>query len=160
MKNRNIILIFVPIITILLVLIGIVNISKNNKSEISVQKQNQIQKKQFDVKTSEGLVTVEVTPLNIFSDSNSKFEIRFTTHSGDVNYDLVKIATLKDSNGKEYRPLSWEGKMGGHHVEGVLSFPKINTKTNSITLIIPNIDKKDRIFTWSVDSPQIVDKNQ
>jgi hypothetical protein len=40
----------------------------------------------------------------------------------ELRYDLSKIALLRDEQGNTYRPSSWQGPAGGHHVAGVLRF--------------------------------------
>ena len=99
----------------------------------------------------EGPVSVQVTPLDLSQDK-WKFQVILNTHSVELNYDLVKLAILTDSSGKEYKPSSWEGDPpGGHHREGVLIFEAPNSKPLSIILQINNIGSIDkRAFSWDV----------
>ena len=100
--------------------------------------------------TSEGNVTVEVTPKNLTSGSQVQFNIQFNTHSVELNYDLAQTARLNDDTGNSYKPLSWTGGKGGHHVEGVLTFSAISNTAKKVTLTLPGIDSQDRIFSWEV----------
>ena len=77
-------------------------------------------------------------------------EIKFDTHSVELNYDVAKIAQLTDDTGNIYTPVSWTGGKGGHHVEGILAFPTIANSAKKVTLTIPHIDNKDRIFNWDL----------
>lgn len=68
-------------------------------------------------------VKVEVTPLNLSTAAETlDFRVVLETHSVELDYDLAKIAVLRDDRGNAYRPSIWQGPAGGHHVEGVLRF--------------------------------------
>lgn len=97
-------------------------------------------------------VRVDVRPVQLLSGKSAKFEIRMNTHSVDLRYDMVAVSTLKDNQGREYRPINWEGSSdGSHHRQGILEFPKLETNTASITLVIRKIaEVPERIFEWSV----------
>lgn len=96
-------------------------------------------------------VTIDVTPGKISFGQPLTFEIRLTTHQGALDYDLTKIAELRDSSGKIYLPIAWEGSPpGGHHRSGVLSFPPVG-KTNEITLAIKGVyGVPERLFAWQL----------
>jgi hypothetical protein len=100
--------------------------------------------------SSEGAVTVKATPKTLAAGSEVLFEIVFDTHSVELNYDIAQIAKLTDNIGNTYKPVSWTGSKGGHHVEGVLTFSTIANSAKKVTLTIPNIDNKDRVFTWNL----------
>lgn len=74
--------------------------------------------------SNERAVKVEVTPLNLSSAGADTLDFRVVldTHSLELKYDLAKIALLRDDRGNAYRPSSWQGPAGGHHVAGVLRF--------------------------------------
>ena len=76
-----------------------------------------------------------------------------STHSVELNYDIVKLSTLKDGMGREYQALKWNGDPPvGHHRSGVLEFPAIAKGTKSITLYIKNIaGVPERIFEWKLN---------
>lgn len=69
-------------------------------------------------------VKVEVTPLNLSPAGADTLEFRviMDSHTVDLRYDLSKIALLRDDRGNTYRPSSWQGPAGGHHVAGALRF--------------------------------------
>ena len=93
---------------------------------------------------SEAEVTISATYLPDITDATA-FEIKVTTHQ-DYNDDFKKNSYLRDSSGKIYQALSYEGE-GGHHASGILRFPKIESKR--FDLVIQDVaDVKERIFKW------------
>ena len=80
----------------------------------------------------EGGVSAEVAPTG-FELSNPQFKITFTAHQGDLNFDLTKNAVLIDDKNNQYKPISWTGGSGGHHLAGQLIFPAI-AKNIKITI--------------------------
>ena len=100
---------------------------------------------------SEGGVTVMVTPKNL-SVVSWNFEVSLSTHSVELDEDLIKVAVLVDENGKEFKPISWEGSpAGGHHREGILKFNALTPKPESIKLIIREVGGiKERVFVWPI----------
>ncbi len=104
----------------------------------------------FEAKiNSEGSVTIEVVPKNI---DEGTFAVILNTHSVELSDDLTKAAVLKDENGKEYRPIGWEGAPpGGHHREGILKFGPISPQTKSIALKIIQVGGiEERNFIWQL----------
>ncbi len=101
---------------------------------------------------TQGTVTVKVTPLELSSKAVEwKFDIGLNTHTVELDQELVEIAMLVDNQGKEYRPIRWEGAApGGHHREGVLIFKSIIPLPKSIELKILNIDAPVRSFVWDI----------
>jgi len=101
-------------------------------------------------------VSVEVTPLNLDQPSATTldFSVVLNTHSVDLRYDLATIAVLRADNGEEVTALKWDGPTdGGHHVRGVLSFPKFNASTQSVMLVLRDIaGVSERIFEWRLTS--------
>ena len=102
----------------------------------------------------EAAVTVKVTPLNLQDGSAATldFKIALDTHSVDLSYDLTAIATLRSEVGEEAKPAKWDGPGGGgHHREGVLSFPALKNRGQALTLVLRGIaDVPERTFVWSV----------
>ena len=98
---------------------------------------------------SDGPVTLKATPK--FS-SEIAFEITLDTHSEELNANLTQTAMLIDENGKEYKPLRWEGDPpGGHHREGILKFKPISPQPKTITLKISRIGGvPERKFLWTI----------
>jgi hypothetical protein len=102
----------------------------------------------FDSQTNnDGEVSVTVTPLD---QANLSFKVTLSTHSVDLGEDLIQVSTLVDENGKEYKPIKWEGDpLGGHHRESVLSFGEIAPRPQIITLSIGKISGiAERKFEW------------
>ena len=104
------------------------------------------------ISNRENRVRVDVVPVQLEFGKSAKFEIRMNTHSGDLSQDLVSVSTLKDDNGREYRPVDWQGAPpGGHHRTGVLEFPTLNENTKSVTLVIRDVaNVPERIFKWNL----------
>lgn len=86
------------------------------------------------------------------------FEVAMDTHSVNLDdYDLRNLAVLRNDEGKEVRPSSWDAPKGGHHREGTLSFPKktpdgsliIGPDTREIELVIRDVaGVPERRFEW------------
>ncbi len=93
---------------------------------------------------SEADVKISVTYLPDITDATA-FEIKVTAHK-DYDDDFKKNSYLRDSSGKTYQPLSYEGE-GGHHATGTIRFPKIESKR--FELVIQDVaGVKERIFKW------------
>lgn len=109
-------------------------------------------KQTWETKTEEqASVTVVVTPLDLSPNSKEwKFDVVMDTHSVELDQDMTKIAILVDDQGKEYKPLSWDGPVGGHHREGVLIFNQIIPNPKSVELKISEVGSVVRIFKWDV----------
>ena len=96
-------------------------------------------------------VTITVTPIDISSQLKKwEFEIVMDTHSVELNQDLTKMAVLVDDQGKEDKPLSWEGTIGGHHREGLLIFNQIIPTPKSVQLKVSGIGDVIRSFDWQL----------
>lgn len=93
---------------------------------------------------SEAGVQITATYLPDITDVTA-FEIKVTAHK-DYNDDFKNNSYLRDSSGKTYQPLSYEGE-GGHHASGTLRFPKIESK--SFELVIKDVaGVNERVFKW------------
>ena len=103
----------------------------------------------------EAMVTVAVTPLNLNDKSVATldFKIALNTHSVDLGYDLTQIATLSNDAGEKVQPTKWDGPTsGGHHVSGMLSFPALKNRGQTVTLTLRGIAAvPERTFTWKVN---------
>ena len=97
-------------------------------------------------------IGVEVTPVDLAATSTAwTFDIAMNTHSGSLDADLTKIATLSDDAGNSYQALNWEGDpAGGHHRSGLLSFKPIVPMPKVITLTLLGIGEITRSFTWQI----------
>ncbi len=136
--------IVILLLTVLVLIFFGLAIKSNNSSVKPENKTPRI----FQTQTnSEGEVTVEVTPISL-SDKDVAFKIILNTHSVALDKDLGDISILLDDRGKEYQAISWDGGTGGHHLEGVLIFPPISSKSKSATLIIKSINNIDREFLF------------
>lgn len=114
------------------------------------QQTNSSQK--WERKTNEqASVTVAITPLDLSAQSAEwKFNVVMDTHAIELDQDLVKNTVLIDDQGKEYKPTSWEGPVGGHHREGVLIFNQIIPIPKSVELKITGIADTVRTFIWQL----------
>lgn len=98
---------------------------------------------------SEGGLLIEVTPKNLTMGNPAQFEVKFTTHVGNLEFDLTKQAVLFDDKNDQYAPTQWTGGAGGHHIEGELSFPAIPAETKNTKLIIKDVyGVPERVFEW------------
>ena len=143
------------IITILsaLALIGGFLIFYQNRSvptsvQTGVPSSSNVQK--WETKTEEQAnVTVVITPLDLSPQSTEwKFDVGMNTHSVELDQDMTKSAVLIDDQGKEYKALNWNGPVGGHHREGVLTFSQITPTPKLVELKISGIGGVDRLFKW------------
>lgn len=107
-------------------------------------------KQNWESKTDDqSAVSITVTPIDISPQSKEwKFDMVMDTHSVELDQDLIKITVLVDDRGKEYKPLNWEGPVGGHHREGVLAFNQIIPAPKFIELKISGIGGVVRSFSW------------
>lgn len=110
--------------------------------------------KQWETKTDEqSPVLVKVTPVQFGSNQHQwKFEVTFTTHSGDLDFDPIKAAVLLNDTGEIFSPTLWEGPgSGGHHISGNLSFNAISN-TKFVELKIKNVGGvAERSFKWNLE---------
>ncbi len=88
------------------------------------------------------------------------FAVEMDTHAVDLDgYDLRQLAVLHLEQGQEIKPSNWNAPTGGHHRDGMLSFPAtlpdgipvIGPETRTLKLIIHDIGGiPERIFTWTL----------
>jgi len=95
-------------------------------------------------------VSISVKPTDVAA-ASWKFEVTLTTHSGSLDDDLSKSATLQAA-GKQYAPIGWDGSPpGGHHRRGVLSFKAISPRPETIDLrIVRRGEGAPRDFRWKL----------
>ena len=103
--------------------------------------------------SNERSVKVQVTPLNPAGGETLDFRVVLDTHSVALDYDLAKISVLRDDRGNAYRPSSWQGPGGGHHVEGVLRFAQrreiLSPRPTYLELQIDGVaGVPRRLFRW------------
>ncbi|MEK7873974.1 MAG: hypothetical protein AAB502_08990 [Chloroflexota bacterium] len=88
------------------------------------------------------------------------FSIVLDTHSADLDaIDLAGSASLRDDRGRSVAAMRWEAPRGGHHVQGVLTFPGAlpdgaalhGPFTRSLALVVTNVgDVPERRLTWDL----------
>lgn len=125
------------------------NIENKNKNENSEPIKNTLSPK----KNSEGSVEISVTPKDLSENAKTwDFEISLDTHTEELKEDLVSVSVLSSGDGKEYKPISWDGMPpGGHHRSGVLKFNPITPLPKLIKLKIFQIGGvNERIFEWEL----------
>jgi len=127
------------------------NTAKKSEQNIPIPtNQEQTNKQQWEPKTDDqASVNVVVTPVNLSRQSTEwEFDIVMDTHSVELNQDMTQNALLIGDDNKEYRPIKWNGPVGGHHREGTLTFNPIMPAPKSITLKITGIGNVVRSFSW------------
>ena len=97
-------------------------------------------------------VRIDVLPMQLATGDTVRFEVRMNTHTVPLNQDLKTSAVLRDDQGREYRPVEWEGSPpGGHHRSGTLIFPELGVSVTSVTLTLQNVGGVPaRDFSWQV----------
>lgn len=123
------------------------------QEQITADSQQTSATQKWETKTEEqASVTVVVTPLDLSSQSAEwKFDITLSTHSVELDQDMIEVAILTDDSGKEHSPARWEGTpAGGHHREGVLVFSPITPTPKSVELKIIGIADVIRILKWEL----------
>ena len=132
---------------------GLFLLYRNKPVSTAIQNIQTSNKEQgWETKTDEQAnVTIVVKPLDLTPQATeSKFNVDMSTHSVELDQDMTKIVVLIDDQGKEYKPISWEGPVGGHHREGVLTFSRITPAPKSVSLKIIGIGGVDRNFSWQL----------
>jgi len=107
----------------------------------------------FDLPAKENAangLTVEAEPIKLTLGQPARFSIALNTHSGSLDADLAKAATLIDDRGDVYAATAWAGPPpGGHHASGTLSFPALGPETKSFQLVLKGIyGVPERVFEW------------
>lgn len=82
------------------------------------------------------------------------FSLALETHSGDLGqYDLKKLATLRDDKGKELSPASWQPTSDdSHHRAGILRFAKgIEQGGRYLELVVRDVGGvSERALRWDL----------
>lgn len=104
--------------------------------------------------SSGGNVTVDVQLVEAESDT-LVFDVKMNTHSVNLDqYDLGKLAVLRDSGGNEYSAYSWKSEAGSHHRSGELTFSFADAlkivKSGSVELVIRDVAVKERVLKWQL----------
>ena len=123
--------------------------------DVQQSNQQQTTQKQWETKTDEQEpVLIKVTPVQLGLNQNPwKFEVTFTTHSGDLDIDPTKVISLVDDKGNMYQPATWEGPgPGGHHISGTLLFNPITPFPKSVELKVKDVGSiSERTFKWNLE---------
>ena len=107
---------------------------------------NKEKEKENSTITSEGEVTIDITPME-FDDGKFYFDINLNTHSVELSsydlYQLIKIQVDEKNTAPSSAP-----KLSGHHNSGTLIFD-VGIEPKSFRIIINNIpDIEERTFQW------------
>ena len=104
-----------------------------------------------------GGVTIAVKPVDVSAKAATwSFQVSLSTHSQDLNDDLVRTAFIVDRAGKKNAlPTGWEGDApGGLYRKGVLSFKALTPLPKAIELRIQRAgEKAPRMYRWDLDCP-------
>lgn len=147
----------VLVISLLGVSIAFLNAYANNSSITRLNTNTSVVSQGFSLKpltNSENNVLIEVRPIAISFGSELEFEISMNTHEGSLDFELEKISILEDDKGNLYVPIGWNGSpLGGHHRNGILVFPPLKGKVNSIKLTLKDIyGVPERVFIWNLNA--------
>ena len=84
------------------------------------------------------------------------FNITMDTHSVDLDtYDLTTLASLRDSQGRQFKATSWQAPKGGHHRSGTLGIKGdqslLQPDTKYIELVIRDVaNVPERVLRWEL----------
>lgn len=87
------------------------------------------------------------------------FVVQLDTHSGGLMaLDVAKLAVFRDSNGREFKPIAWQGlKEDSHHRSGLLLFSSQDTGVQALSagpsgpleLVLYDVaGVKERVLRW------------
>lgn len=119
--------------------------------------QTEKQFSEMTISDTQGAVTISIKPFNLDNPGQTlDFDVKMDTHSIDLGMDISKLSTLSTDTGKTVEAVQWNAPMGGHHVEGTLSFPAITNgkplliNSEEIEIRIIDVDAPTRIFKWNL----------
>lgn len=102
--------------------------------------------------SDENNVVIVIKPEVLRVYETPRFEIEFSTHSVNLDFEVSQISKIADDKGNEYKNSVWEGSPpGGHHRTGILTFNETLKESSGIQLIMQDdtgIGK--RIFKWKI----------
>ena len=135
------------IVVLLLAGLGYFVLLKNKPLQEQVQPPTILEPRVND----EGGLSIEATPVDFSFSTPVKLKIDFTTHQGDLKFDLTKISYLLDDKNNKYVPASWDGGSGGHHLSGTLYFSEPIKDAKTIKFVIENVyNVEKRAFIWEI----------
>ncbi len=81
-----------------------------------------------------------------------KLNVSMNTHSVNLDFNMLEISKLVDSDGNTYLPAEWQGPTdGGHHRSGVLIFSDIPEDLQELNFImVPGGRFEELDFKWEV----------
>jgi len=100
-----------------------------------------------------GGATIAVKPVEFSATAATwSFQVTLSTHSQELNDDLVRAAYIVDGAGKKASPTAWEGDApGGHHRKGVLRFKALTPPPGALELHIQRPGESAvRKFRWQL----------
>ena len=98
-------------------------------------------------------VGISVKPTDVSAAATTwLFQATLTTHSGALDDDLARTATLVDAAGKQQAALGWDGDpAGGHHRKGVLRFKALSPRPDTLEMrILRAGETAPRTFRWKL----------
>lgn len=146
MKKQDYVLIGIFLIAVIGLAFTAFNFFGSGQAVQAAQENAGAAKSQSQAKTSEGEVTIDITPKS-FKNGNMYFDIEFNTHTVDLSqFDLKKIVVL-EADGKQIMPLS-APVLSGHHNSGEIAF-NTGKELNRFKIMISGIpDVKERTLEW------------
>lgn len=102
-----------------------------------------------------GSVTIDVEWIGTGA-SFITFNVSMNTHSVELDdYDLEKLTIIRDDDGNEYLPLSWDSAPGGHHRQGTLTFTLPETLSQGtakyLEMVINDVAGiAERVLIWQL----------
>ena len=110
-----------------------------------------------------GMVGVTVQPLNLGTHGADSldFEVKLETHSGSLDQDLKSLAALRVGD-VEVAASAWNAPSGGHHIDGILSFPALDASgkpilegATEVSLILRDLaGAGEQVLTWALASAE------
>ena len=96
-------------------------------------------------------VGISVKPIDVAA-ATWRFQVELNTHSGALDDDLTRTATLVDAAGKPHAAAGWDGDAaGGHHRKGVLRFQALSPRPDALELRIHRAgEAAPRSFRWKL----------
>ena len=98
-------------------------------------------------------VSISVKPLDVSAAAATwQFQLALNTHSGALDDDLTRTATLVDAAGKPHAAAGWDGDApGGHHRKGVLRFNALSPRPGTLEMRIERTgEAAPRTFRWTL----------
>ncbi|GEM_PF-396861 len=117
-----------------------------------IQQGNMSQKNEGNAVTIEAVLQSKLT----VGSKELIFNVSMDTHSVDLDaYDLINLATLRDSRGRQFKATSWQAPKGGHHRSGTLGIKSdqslLQSDTKYIELLIKDVaNVPERVFRWEL----------